>query len=178
MSDLEERVLTALRRITRAIDIHSRHLANNFGMTGPQLVCLRTIGQRGPLTSSELARHVALSQATLTGIIDRLAARQLVRRTRSSQDRRFVRVAITAAGRALLAEAPSALQETFVRGLRELPVAARENVCGTLEQIVAMMGGEELLAEPVLTEHPSAPEDIVEHVAAERVAIEPRPRRD
>ena len=76
-SEVKEDILRSLRRITRAIDLHSRHLAHTFGLTGPQLVCLRTVGARGKMTPSELAKQVSLSQATITGIIDRLAARQL-----------------------------------------------------------------------------------------------------
>ena len=80
---IEEDILRSIRRMTRAIEVHSRKLYNTFGLTGPQLVCPRTIDQRGPLTPSALAQEVALSNATVTGIIDRLVARQLVSRRRS-----------------------------------------------------------------------------------------------
>src|SRR5512140_3522668 len=109
--EVKEAILRSLRRITRAIDLHSRHLAHTFGLTGPQLVCLRAVGARGKMTPSELAKEVSLSQATITGIIDRLAARQLVARERSNYDRRLVTVVITTAGRALIDQAPSPLQE-------------------------------------------------------------------
>ena len=39
----EEEILRALRRITRAIDLHGRSLVAPFGLTVPQLVCLRAI---------------------------------------------------------------------------------------------------------------------------------------
>ncbi len=149
--EVKEDILRSLRRITRAIDLHSRHLAHTFGLTGPQLVCLRTVGVRGKMTPSELAKEVALSQATITGIIDRLAARQLVARERSTNDRRLVTVVITSAGRALIDQAPSPLQERFAERLSVLSPAEQENIRDTLWRIVRMMDGEEIMAAPVLS---------------------------
>jgi DNA-binding MarR family transcriptional regulator len=48
---------------------------------------------------SELACVANTSQASLTGVVDRLEALGLVERIRSSEDRRVVEVAITATGR-------------------------------------------------------------------------------
>ena len=159
-SQLEEDILIALRRITRAIDIHSRYLASTFGLTGPQLVCIGALGRLGTTTPSEVARHVALSQATVTGIVDRLTRRQLVTRKRSKSDRRLVKVALTEAGRALLEQAPSALQETFATALAELPTAEQENIRRTLNTIVAMMGVGELDAAPILATDADAPSEL------------------
>jgi DNA-binding MarR family transcriptional regulator len=161
--DLEEEevVLIALRRITRAIALHSRYLANTFGLTGPQLVCLRAVGRQGALAPSELAKRVALSQATVTGIVDRLAARQLVTRTRDERDRRLVTVAITDAGRLLLDQAPSPLQEKFSERLRALSPEERMIMRLTLNKIVRMMDGETLNADPVLSTSSTAPEELL-----------------
>lgn len=167
-NELEEDILIALRRITRAIDIHSRFLANTFGLTGPQLVCLRVLGRHGALTPSEVAKHVALSQATVTGIIDRLASRQLLTRERSATDRRNVTVTITDAGRALLADAPSALQEKFATRLATLSTDDQEGIRVTLNKIVSMMDGQDLDAAPVLSIETSSATDLVEPVEDDR----------
>lgn len=148
---LEEDVLRALRRITRAIDLHSRHLATTFGLTAPQLVCLRVIEQAGPMSPSQLALEVSLSQGTVTGIVDRLVARQLVSRVRNSDDRRVVTLAVTDAGRALIAAAPSPLQERFVERLGELSPEEGEIIRLTLNKIVRMMDGDTIDAAPVLS---------------------------
>lgn len=148
---IEERILRALRRITRAIDIHSRKLTSVYGLTGPQLVCLRSLGQLGPSTPGTLARAVSLSQGTITGIVDRLEARQLVTRDRDRRDRRRVSVAITEAGRRLIAQAPSPLQERFLTRLAELSALDQERICDTLDLIVSMMDSDKLKAAPVLS---------------------------
>lgn len=160
-SQLEEEILRALRRITRAIDLHSRQLANLYGLTGPQLVCLRAIGHHGSLTPSKLAKEVSLSQPTVTGIIDRLVARQLIQRDRSQSDRRVVTVTLTDAGRALIQMAPSPLQEKFAKRLAALNRDEQDEILHTLHKIVSMMDGEELSAAPILAITPD-PEELLE----------------
>jgi DNA-binding MarR family transcriptional regulator len=178
-SKFEEDVLRALRRITRAIDLHSRQLSTTFGLTVPQLVCLRVIGLRGPMNPSQLAAEVSLSQATITGIVDRLVARQLVRRERTSTDRRMVTVTITDAGRALVDAAPSPLQERFVARLHELSDEESEIMRLTLNKIVRMMDGDAIDAAPLLTNESviSGPleAELETAVPADRLPV---PRRD
>ena len=155
-SEIEEAILRSLRRITRAIDLHSRKLANTFGLTGPQLVCLRALARRGAVTPSVLAREVSLSQGTVTGILDRLVARQLVTRERNPADRRQVTVTLTDSGRQLVDSAPSPLQERFVEHLSRLEAAEQERIRRTLDRVVDMMGGLEIEAAPVLSTSPAA----------------------
>ena len=164
---LEEDILRSLRRITRAIELHSRKLSNTFGLTGPQLVCLRAIGQQGRMTPSALAKEVALSNATVSGIIDRLAARQLVSRERSSRDRRLVQVSLTPAGEALINQAPSPLQEQFVTRLARLPEAEQQRIRDTLDQMVRMMGSEEIEAAPILSTSPAQSAEEVEQILSD-----------
>lgn len=160
-SPVEDRVLRSLRRIVRAIDLYSRELESQFGLTGPQLVCLRVIAQAGPLQPSELARRVDLSQGTVSGIIDRLARRQYVSRRRGTKDRRRVTLSILPAGKDLLADAPSPLQTRFAARLAALPNENQQIIATMLEQIVRMMDAEDLAAAPVLTAgDPSRPPDV------------------
>jgi len=147
---IEERILISLRRITRAIDLYSRQLSKKFKLTGPQLVCLRYVKAHGPLAPSELAKAVSLSQATITGIIDRLHAQGLVTRDRSQEDRRRVIVALTEKGEALVESLPSPLQERFATRLAALPEENQQVIDTILKQIVTMMEAEELDAAPVL----------------------------
>ena len=136
MSAAEDAILRSLRRITRAIDLHSRWLASNFGLTIPQLVSLRTLAATKAMTPSELARAVDLSQATITGIIDRLVRRDLVTRERSTTDRRRVVLTITDPGRQLLEASPSPLQERFATRLSKLPKENQQVIRTVLEQVV------------------------------------------
>jgi DNA-binding MarR family transcriptional regulator len=150
-SRFDDSILRSLRRITRAIDLHSRHLANIHKLTGPQLVCLRHLARHGTTTPSKLARSVALSQATITGILDRLERRKLITRERDKKDRRRVNLALTKEGRDLLIDAPMPLHQTFANQLAELPEEQQERIDSVLREIVEMMEAEDLEAAPVLS---------------------------
>jgi DNA-binding MarR family transcriptional regulator len=149
-SAFEDPILRALRRIVRAIDMHSRQLEQRFGLTGPQLVCLRVLVAQGPMTASELARAIDLSQATLTGIVDRLVRGRVATRKRDPRDRRRVSIAATARGVELVETAPSPLQTKFADRLTALPTENQAAIAEMLEQIVRMMDAEGIDAAPVL----------------------------
>jgi DNA-binding MarR family transcriptional regulator len=158
MSRYEEPILRSLRRMTRAIDLHSRRLATQHRLTGPQLVCLRAIVEGTPITPSALAREVSLSQATITGIVDRLVKRDLVERRRDDADRRRVLLAPTPAGQQTAANAPSPLQDTFAANLARLDEGDQREIADVLERVVRMMEAEDLDAAPLLATGPvSAP---------------------
>ncbi len=155
---LYDGILRALRRITRSIDLHSRDLVSRFGLTGPQLVCLRYIAKQGQTTPGAVAREVSLSQATITGIIDRLVARGLVTRLRGDQDRRQVAISVTDEGRALVERAPYPLQESFLERLSREDAQTQQTILETLERVVRMMDGEGIDAAPVLSTTPGLAE--------------------
>lgn len=160
--DLEESILRSLRKVSRAIDLHSRRLVATYQLTGPQLVCLRQLKGSPGMTPTQLARAVALSNATITGILSRLEARGFVEREKSAADRRRVLLRLTPTGDTLVEQAPSPLQERFARALDELPEANRTIIDTVLKQIVEMMGAEEIDASPVFATGPilAAPESV------------------
>ena len=147
---LEDQVIVALRRITRAIDLHSRGLMQQVGLTTPQLAALQAIGRLQPITVGSLAKSIHLSQATLTGILTRLETRSLVSRVRSVSDRRTVVVELTEEGQAVLESAPSLLQDRFRRELLKLQEWEQTQMLATLQRIAAMMDAEGIDAAPLL----------------------------
>ena len=78
----------------------------------------------GPRRMSALAEVAQTSQASLTGIVDRLEEHGLVERSRSAEDRRVVDVTLTATGRSQLLAGRSA----FVARLEDVlsPLDAEE----------------------------------------------------
>ena len=143
-------MIAAIRRITRAIDLHSRLLLQNNGMTIPQLAALQVIQRRQPITVGELAKKIHLGQATVTGILGRLEKRGLVNRKRGDRDRRSVAIQLTEDGEKLIAEAPSLLQDRFHRELSKLKEWEQTMILATLQRIASMMDAEDIDAAPVL----------------------------
>jgi DNA-binding MarR family transcriptional regulator len=149
-----EQVLIAIRRIIRAVDLHSRLLLGRYGLTGPQLVALKSLAESGEVPVGELARSVHLSQGTMTGILRRLEDRGLVTRRRGEVDRRQVLVQATPKTVDLLREAPSPLQERFLDELSKLADWEKSLTLSSLQRIVAMMEAESLDVAPVLATEP------------------------
>src|SRR5579859_5000612 len=137
--DLMKDIFIDLRRIMRAMDVHSRQLAVSHGLTGPQMLCLREIATRGSLTTGALALAVALSPATLTGILDRLEVRGLVSRERRPEDKRRVLVSLTALGRQMSHELPSPLQDRFSERMTELSADEQAAIRAALASVARMM---------------------------------------
>ncbi len=155
MKDLvEPGISVALRRITRAMDVHSRALHQSVGLTGPQLATLLLVERREPISTGDVAREIHLGHATVTGILDRLEQRDLIQRWRSEDDRRCVLLRVTAAGRTLLGEAPPPLPISFSARLDTLPDWEKSLIVSVLQRIAAMLGDEQLA--PALCETEAA----------------------
>ena len=147
---IENQVLVALRRIIRSIDIHSRTLVKHYGLTGPQLVVLQEIARYGEITPGNLAKAVSLSQATVSGILDRLNRRGLIDRRRSETDRRRVMVKSTLEANHMLATGPPIMQLSFVEAFNNLENWEQAMILSSLQRLVALMDAETLDAAPIL----------------------------
>lgn len=161
--DLCEQVLVAIRRITRAIDLHSRQLVHNYGLTGPQTLVLKYLITSGKISVGILARRVNLSQTTVTGILNRLEKRRLVCRTRSTNDKRRVNVEATDEALLVLRNSPPLLQEQFTQRFNALLDWEQALMLSTLQRVAAMMDAQDLSVSPMLTPGPiSASSEAVE----------------
>jgi DNA-binding MarR family transcriptional regulator len=159
----EERILRAIRRIIRSVDIYSHKLAAESGMTVPQLTCLLRVVEAGPLTLKALANKVDLSASTLVGIVDRLARKGLLRRERSLADRREVLISATEEGAILASGSPSPLQDRLVAALDSLPEIERVAIALSLERIVDLMQIRQVDAAAILDTGVSLTPDIAQH---------------
>lgn len=153
-SDTEAAIVAALRRIIRAVDLHSKYLAQQYGLTGPQLAVLQYLATRPGQTTSQLAEGVSLGQATISDLLDRLESRELIVRERSATDKRCVLNTLTASGRAAIEKTPPLLQERFARELGALDEWEQSLLLSSLQRVAKMMHAEELEASPHLVTGP------------------------
>jgi DNA-binding MarR family transcriptional regulator len=160
---IPDEVLTAIRQITQAIDLHSRHLIKKHGITGPQLMILRVVQNKEAVVISEIARNTSLSISTVTGILMRLEKRGFVRREKSGVDKRRVIVNLTKEGKKFLSEAPEPLQESFLLAFNQLERWEKLMILSSLQRLVSLMKAERIDVSPILAtgpiELPLPPED-------------------
>jgi DNA-binding MarR family transcriptional regulator len=84
--------------LSHALDVTSKRMARSHGVTGPQRLVLRIVGQSPDVTASDIALTLGIHPSTLTGILSRLEDRGMLRRTVDAADRRRSRFRLTAAG--------------------------------------------------------------------------------
>lgn len=133
-SDIHEQVLTGERRPVEAIEQSIMQISwlsqrqfmqllddDRFRLTLPQFYTLLHLYQLAvECKMSDLAEATQQSAASLTGVVDRLAEKQLVERKRHPSDRRQVMVVVTARGRELIAEIKRARREQMQAALAHL----------------------------------------------------------
>lgn len=120
---------TESRRLTK-------HLAREFGLTGPQLTVIKILEQLGDLSLSGLSARIKAQNSTVTGIIDRMEREGLVRRERSEADRRIVLIRLSDKGRKLAASIEVEPMEIFREALSSLPrndIEELFRILGTLQ---------------------------------------------
>lgn len=152
--DITDDVLIAIRRVIRAVYLHSRKLNQSYSLTGPQALVLKEIVARKRISPGELAKQISLSQATITDIVKRLEKRGLVTRVRDAKDRRKVLLEITKDGKALIKAAPPLLQEQFIERFSKLQDWEQTLLLSSLQRVASLMDAEELDAAPLLTSGP------------------------
>ncbi len=146
----DEEVLIAIRKITRAIDLHSKHLSKEAGLTAPQLLVLQALADKGELTMGHIAREVSLSQATITSILSRLEKRNLLTRERGKTDKRRVYARLTDTGRERLLQAPKPLQADFLERFSNLREWEQNLIASSLQRVASMMNADDIDAAPLL----------------------------
>ena len=101
----EVRALDAFIKLVRAYNSLASRLSPllaGSGLTEGQFGVLETLFHLGPLYQCDLARKHLQSGGNITMIVDNLEKAALVRRERSLEDRRYVRVHLTVEGRKLI----------------------------------------------------------------------------
>lgn len=146
-----EEVLVSLRQIIRAIGLYSKKLSKESGLTGPQLILMRSIKKLGnQVTIRQLSNHTNVSPATATTILDRLERNGLVIRVRSTTDKRKVHANITEKGALLLESAPLPLQDSFINNFHSLDEWEQSLLLSSVQRIASMMNAESYKESPVL----------------------------
>jgi DNA-binding MarR family transcriptional regulator len=108
---LHQVVTTMRRRIEKAMTAHD--------LTAAQWYPLWKLQRDGPCSAQDLARDMDSDAGATTRLVDRLVAKGLVQRTRSSTDRRVVMLGLSASGATVAAQIPQVLAEVnnaYLRG--------------------------------------------------------------
>ena len=110
----------------------SRHI-KSLRLTPSQFDVIATLGDTDGITCCELSAKTLVTKGTLTGVLDRLSAKGLIRRDAVKDDRRYTTIRLTPKGDALFRKA-YAEHIAFLRPLFQRAVSRKE-----ADQAVALL---------------------------------------
>jgi DNA-binding MarR family transcriptional regulator len=138
MSDSGFSVLVG--RIRKAIRREFDAEASQYDITVPQFLVLRRLWAGDGIHTCVLTRDASSDGGTITGVLDRLEAKELIRRERSAEDRRAVCIYLTDAGRELERPLLQIIDKINQRALKCLNQEESEKLLSMLRRIGEYLG--------------------------------------
>ena len=132
---LDRQVCFALAAASRTVIALYRPILAPMGLTHPQYLVMLALWERSPRTVRDIGEALSLEPATLSPLLKRLEAAGLLTRTRKIDDERSLDVELTAAGRALRAQAEEVPAQVVER--LGVPVAELEATRDALTRLLA-----------------------------------------
>ncbi|MDA3893595.1 MAG: MarR family transcriptional regulator [Salinivirgaceae bacterium] len=145
-------ILIKIRKIVRSVDIESKKIQKEYGVSIPQVLCLNFLHSTpsDQATQQEIITFLNLNSSTVSGIINRLEKKGLLARLPKSGDRRVVNIALTSSGDKLLSTIPSLLHEQLSEKLQKLDESELKKVEDSLNTLVTLLDIEQIEASPMI----------------------------
>jgi DNA-binding MarR family transcriptional regulator len=107
-----------------------------FGLTPFHWVVLCCLWKEDGLATSSIGERLQQVGGTLTGVLDRMEERGLVRRERDPRDRRICRIWLTEEGQQLQDVLPPIAQDLFEQAMTEISTSERERLSQLIDQVI------------------------------------------
>ncbi len=146
-------ILIQIRKIVRSVDIESKKVQKEYGVSIPQVLCLNFLhdSPNYQATQGQIKNFLNLNSSTVSGIIYRLEKKGLLARLPKTGDKRVVNIALTSAGDKLLSTIPSLLHEQLSEKLQKLDDSELARVEESLETLIRLLEIEQVEASPLIT---------------------------
>ena len=139
-------IIYAIHRLMQAGELYTKELGKTYNISSTQLNCLIALHEKGPISISRIAELIMVNSSTVTGIIDRLEQKGLVKRSRTSPDRRVIIIELTNNGMALAENAPPPIQRKIIDGLNQLSEEEINEIAGILIKLTRMLDVQDIEA--------------------------------
>ncbi len=115
-------ILINIRKISRSVNLESKRLEKEYGISIPQLLALNYLREQNNFLASHksIKDFLKLNASTVTGIITRLEKKGLVAKLPRLQDKRVSLITLTAKGAELLNAMPQPLHQQISKKLQSL----------------------------------------------------------
>jgi DNA-binding MarR family transcriptional regulator len=146
-------ILIKIRRIIRSINLESKRVFKEYGVSIPQVLCLSYLKSRANNMANhkDIASYLNLNSSTLTGIIQRLEKKGLIAKLPKGDDKRQSNIALTAKGDELLKHIPPLMHQQISKKLQTLSLDEIQRIHEALDKLIALLGVENIEAAPLIT---------------------------
>ncbi len=146
-------IIIKIRQIVRSINLESKKVQSDFGVSIPQVLCLEFLKQSPNYQASQkdIRDHLKLNSSTVTGIISRLESKSLLARLPKTGDKRVTYITLTSQGDELLKKTPDLLQQRLASKLSKLTPNDLSQINKSLDLLTRMLNIQDVDASPMLT---------------------------
>ena len=146
-------ILIKIRKIVRSINLESKKIEKEYGVSIPQVLCLHYLrdSENFQAGQGEIRKFMNLNASTTSGIINRLETKGLIARLPKSGDKRVVTIALTSKGDKLMEKMPSLLHEKLEEKLEKQDKNTLVKIQDSLQLLVNLLGIDEIDAFPLLS---------------------------
>lgn len=128
--------------VTHGLESTSKRMLSTVGVTGPQRLVLRLIGQYERLSPGDLADILHVHPSSLTGMLRRLERSGFIKRRRDPNDGRRAFLTLTAPGRALSDSQVGTVESKVRNTLRKVSPAKAAAARDVLKLLAKQLGVE------------------------------------
>jgi DNA-binding MarR family transcriptional regulator len=121
--------------LVHALDVRSKRMRKQLGVTGPQRLVIRVLGKSPDLTARDISDTLGIDPSTLTGILNRLETQEMLTRRPDPVDRRRARFRLTAAGLRIDRERKGTVEAAIRRALSRADEATVESTIELLSML-------------------------------------------
>jgi len=136
IEEFARRVIELSPQIVKGFLQHEHNYLSRGEITLPQFWVLDYLCRNGKTKMNCLAKHLSISPAATTGLIDRLITQELVSRKNDLRDRRIVWIELTFKGKDIICSIRKQKIKALIKVFSRISSKDRNNYLNILEQIV------------------------------------------
>ena len=146
-------ILIKLRKIVRSVNLESKRVEKEQGVSIPQLLCLQFLAEQENYrtNAAKLKDFLNLNASTISGILRRLEKKGLVAKLPKASDKRVTLISLTANGMEIIKSAPITFQQKLSKKLRALPPKKLQTIIDGIDILTSIMEVDEIDASPIIT---------------------------
>lgn len=146
-------LMISIRKIVRAINLESKRIEKQFGLSIPQLLILKYLKDNQDFRSSmkNLKELLSLNASTVTGIVTRLETKGLIARLPSVNDKRETPIVLTSKGLDMVNSTDESLHERIAKKANAMEEKDYVTILVSLEKIIELFDIDDIDASPIIS---------------------------